>query len=180
MMRLIIRTHKSCRWCLIKETIVNRGTPNGRIFANMPEVSQMVFTMRQKPVWLIWSCPENYLSVRMSQGNFGRHESFRCLYRLIRKCQLPLCRKSEYMKQPCFHQKIIGDILSLYRMFQETFFNNILVLIVVKLLENLPIFQTNGTLIQKFVAFLKLQNFLDSICSFEQLFYRKKSLGALV
>ena len=26
MMRLIVRTHKSCRWCLIEETIVNRGT----------------------------------------------------------------------------------------------------------------------------------------------------------
>ena len=71
MMRLIIRTHKSCRWCLIKETIVNRGTPNGRIFANMPEVSQMVFTMRQKPVWLIWSYPKNYLYVRLSWGNLN-------------------------------------------------------------------------------------------------------------
>ena len=28
------------------------------------------------------------------------------------------------MKQPCFHQKIIGDVLSLYRNFKETFFNN--------------------------------------------------------
>ena len=26
MMRLIVRTHKSFRWCLIEETIVNRGT----------------------------------------------------------------------------------------------------------------------------------------------------------
>ena len=26
MMRLIARTHKSCRWCLIKETIVNSGS----------------------------------------------------------------------------------------------------------------------------------------------------------
>ena len=26
MTRLIIRTHKSCRWCLIKEAIANRGT----------------------------------------------------------------------------------------------------------------------------------------------------------
>ena len=28
------------------------------------------------------------------------------------------------MKQPCFHQKIIGDVLSLYQNFSETFFNN--------------------------------------------------------
>ena len=39
----------------------------------------------------------------------------------------------------------------------------------VKLSENLRIFQTNGTVIQKF---------LGNISSFEQLFYRKKSLGA--
>ena len=34
-----------------------------------------------KPFWLIWSCPQNYFSVRMS-WNFGRHESFRWLFRL--------------------------------------------------------------------------------------------------
>ena len=33
-----------------------------------------------------WSFPKNYLSVRMSEGNFGRHESVRWLFRLIRKC----------------------------------------------------------------------------------------------
>ena len=41
--------------------------------------------------------------------------------------------------------------------------------IVVKLLENLPTFKTNGTVIQQF---------LGNMCSFEQLFYRNKSLGA--
>ena len=71
------------------------------------------------------------------------------------------------MKQPCFHYKIIGDILSLYRTFQETFSQYLGIKmriiqppkIVVNLLENIPAFQTNGTVIQKFVAFLKLQKF---------------------
>ena len=31
MMHLIVRTHKSCRWCLIKETMVNRGTQQPNI-----------------------------------------------------------------------------------------------------------------------------------------------------
>ena len=30
------------------------------------QASQMVFTVLWKPVWLIWSCPKNYLSVWMS------------------------------------------------------------------------------------------------------------------
>ena len=33
-----------------------------------PEVCQMVFTVLEKPVWLIWSCSKNYLSVPMSWG----------------------------------------------------------------------------------------------------------------
>ena len=37
------------------------GAPNNPMFPNTPEVSQMVFSMLQKPVWLIWSCHKNYL-----------------------------------------------------------------------------------------------------------------------
>ena len=84
------------------------------MFPNTPEVYQMVFSMLQKPVWLIWSCHKNCLSVRMFQGNFGCHESLRWLFRLIGKYQL------------CFHQKIIGDVLSLYQNFQEAFFLTII------------------------------------------------------
>ena len=102
------------------------GTPNDQMFPNTPEVYQMVFVVLQKPVGIIWSCPKNYFSLRMSQANFGRHESFRWLFRLIRKCVLgyPCAsgRKYEDMKQPCFHSKISGDVLSLHRKFQETFF----------------------------------------------------------
>ena len=36
----------------------------------------------------------------------------------------------------------------------------------------------NATVILKFLAFLKLKKFLSNICSFEGLFYRKKSLAA--
>ena len=39
---------------------------NDRMFPNTPEVSQMVFSVLWKPVWLIWSCPKNYLFVPMS------------------------------------------------------------------------------------------------------------------
>ena len=48
----------------------------------------MVFSVLQRPVWLIWNCPKNYLSVRMSQGNFGHFESSRSLFHLIQNCQL--------------------------------------------------------------------------------------------
>ena len=36
----------------------------------------------------------------------------------------------------------------------------------------------NGTVIRKFVAVLKQKKILGSICFFEQIFYRKQSLGA--
>ena len=45
------------------------GAPSNRMLQNTPEVSQMVFSVLQKPVWLIGSCQsKNYLSVRMFQG----------------------------------------------------------------------------------------------------------------
>ena len=43
MMRLIVRTHKFCRWFLIKETIVNRRTQRPNV-SKYTEVSQTVFT----------------------------------------------------------------------------------------------------------------------------------------
>ena len=76
-------------------TSLTSGAPKDRMFPNTPEMSQMVFSRLQKPVWLIWNCPKNYLSVRVSQGNFGRHESFRWLFRLIRKCSLHLWVQSK-------------------------------------------------------------------------------------
>ena len=34
------------------------GAPNDQlIFPSMSELSQMVFSVAEKPVWLIWSCP---------------------------------------------------------------------------------------------------------------------------
>ena len=50
--------------------------------------------------------------------------------------------------------------------------------IVVKLLENLRIFRRVGKGYPEILAFLKLQKYLGNICPFEQLLYRKKSLGA--
>ena len=40
--------------------IIDPGAPNDRMFPNTPEVSQMVFSVLWKPVWLIW------ISVRIS------------------------------------------------------------------------------------------------------------------
>ena len=68
-----------------------------RMFPNTPDMSQIVFSVFQKPVWVIWSCSKNYLSVRMCQGNFGCHESLRWLFRLMRKCQLPLWARSKVL-----------------------------------------------------------------------------------
>ena len=92
------------------------------------------FSILQWPVWSIWSCLKNYSAVRMSQGNFGRHESFRWLFRLIRKCQLPswVREKVRGHDVALLSLKIIVDVSSLCRKFQETFFfynnRNILIL----------------------------------------------------
>ena len=104
------------------------GAPNNRMFPNTPEVSQMVFSTLQKPVWLIWSCLKNYLSCsdvlgelwssRKSQVAFSSHP--KVLATLIG----PGGQKFQDIKQLCSHQKMIGDVLSLYRNFQDTFFNN--------------------------------------------------------
>ena len=142
--------------------------------------------MLQRPVWSIWSCPKNYLSVWLSQGNFGGHEVFLVASSFHHKSlSYPhgTARKFEDMKQPCCHRKLYGTFCLYTESFRRPFFNNnhnILISkcetqppkIVVNLLENLRIFQTNGTVIQKFLAFLKLWKFLGNICSFEQLFYR--------
>ena len=67
---------------------VCQGHLTTECFQIRQNVSQIVFSVLQRPVGLIWSCSKNYLSVLMSQENFGRFESFRWLFRLIRNCQL--------------------------------------------------------------------------------------------
>ena len=48
------------------------GANNDRMFPNINKTSeasrQTVFSIRQKPVWQIWSCPKKDLAVRISQG----------------------------------------------------------------------------------------------------------------
>ena len=125
-MRLTVRTHKSCRWCLIKKTIANKGTKRPNVSKYARSISDGFHYALQKPVWLIWSCPKNYLSFRTSQGNFGFTKVLGGFFVSSESVSYPYVsgRKSEDMKQPCFHQKIIGDSLSLHRTFQETIFNN--------------------------------------------------------
>ena len=49
------------------------------MFPIMSELFRMVFSMLKKSDWLIWSCPENCLSVWMSEGNYDHLRSFRWL-----------------------------------------------------------------------------------------------------
>ena len=53
------------------------------MFPHTSKVSQMVFSMLFRPVWFIWSYPQNYLSIWMSLGDYGRLQSFRPILRLI-------------------------------------------------------------------------------------------------
>ena len=79
-----------CIWspfmrCLVPaRQLQDTGTPNNRMFQNTPEVSQMVFSVLQKPVWLIGSCQsKNYIYLfgcfrelwlpRKSQMAFSSH-----------------------------------------------------------------------------------------------------------
>ena len=66
MMRLIVRTHKSCRWCFIKETIENRGTQR-------PNVSKYARSVSDGFHYALEAClvnlefgPKTYLTVGMS------------------------------------------------------------------------------------------------------------------
>ena len=120
------------------------------------------------------------------RGNFVCHESFSWLFRLIRKCQLPLRTSSSL----AFIENYRGHIFCLYtESFRRPFFNNNCNILILKgenttfenriqPLEKLRIFWTNGKVTQKFLAFLKLWKFLGNICSFKQLFFRIQSLGA--
>ena len=162
----------------IPYTESRRGTQRPNVFKYARSVSNGFPCALETCLVNLEFCPKNYLSVRMSLGNFGCHESLWWLFRLIRKCQLPFGsgRKFEEMKQPCFHQKIIGDILSLYRILRRRFLTIIIQppKIVVKLLENLRIFKTNETVIQKFLASLKLQKFLQAIFAPSSSYFTEK------
>ena len=154
------------------------GAPNNQMFPNTPEVSQMVFSLLQKPVWLIWSCHKKYihlfgcfrgtLIVTKVLGDFFV-SSESVSFAFIGKLQGTFCPYTEIFRRPSL--TIIP--ISWYQNV-----NNKTSKILVRLLENLRIFKTNGTVIHKFSAFLKLYKFQGNICSFEQLFYWKKSLGA--
>ena len=93
----------------------NQGKPPPIMALSTLEVSQMVFSMLENPPCLIWSFPKNCLSVRLSQGNFDRLESFSYLYRFIRGTvyELPM--------SPIESSKIWSS-LSFIRTFQRRFF----------------------------------------------------------
>ena len=93
----------------------NQGKPPPIMALSRLEVSQMVFSMLENPLCLIWSFPKNCLSVRVSQGNFDRLESFRCVYRFIRGTvyELPM--------SPIKSKRIWRSLFSIRR-FQRRFF----------------------------------------------------------
>ena len=97
------------------------GAPNNRMFPNTPEVSQMVFSLLQKPVRLIWSCNKNQLSgsdvlgeLLLSPKSFSSHrkvlatinmgpvESLRTSssFAFIRKLQGTFCPYTEIFRRP--------------------------------------------------------------------------------
>ena len=77
--------------------------------------------------WLIWSHPKNYLSVRMSKGNFGRHESLRWLFRHPKPLSALMCPvESSRTWNSTFIRKFKG-IFCLYvyiKISRRSFFNN--------------------------------------------------------
>ena len=120
MMRLIVRTHKSCCWCLIKETIVNRGTQRPNVskyarsvsdgFHHPLEACLVNFGAALKTIYLFGCFTRGTLDeTKVLGGFFVSSENVSYPY--------GSGRKSEDKKQPCFHYKIIGDILSLFRTF---------------------------------------------------------------
>ena len=97
------------------------GAPNDRMFPNTPEVSQMVFSVLQKPVWLIWSCPKNYLYVRMRQGELCLSRKFQLAFSSHPKVLATL----EDIKQPCFHRKLYrGHFVFIPKVLGDLFSNN--------------------------------------------------------
>ena len=99
------------------------------------EVSQMVFSMLENPLCLIWSFPKNCLSVRLSQGNFDRLGSFRCLYRFIKGTvyELPMSpiESLRIWSSPSFIRRFQRRFFSSHWNFQVTCLNtncNILVI----------------------------------------------------
>ena len=95
----------------------NQGKPPPIMALSTLEVSQMVSSMLENPLCLIWSFPKNCFSVRLSQGNFDRLESFGCLYRFIRGTvyELPM--------SPIENSRIWTS-LSIIRRFQRRFFSS--------------------------------------------------------
>ena len=99
---------------------------NDQLFPITSEMSQMIFSR----LWLIWSCLSTYLSLRMSyRGTLdvskilgGRSSSH---LKLSAALMGPVESSRTWNSRT-----ILGDILSLFRNFQATFFNiyrNILV-----------------------------------------------------
>ena len=107
----------SDRCCCDRWRVV-RDTQRPGMFPNTPEVSQMVFFVLQRPVWLIWSCPNNYLFVRMSQGELFSSQKFQLAFSSHPKVLASL----QGMKQPCFHRKLQGTFCLYTESFRRPFF----------------------------------------------------------
>lgn len=101
---VVVAKDVSCNWSDL--ITFKTGTFNDRMFPNRPKVSQMVFLVLQKRVCLIWSCPKNYTSVRMSKGNLSCQESLRWLFRKGRRT-----RDQETVSY-CFYRRHLGDEVS--------------------------------------------------------------------
>ena len=52
------RSPSMSAWLVLNQPRQRAGAPNDRMFPSTTELSQMVFYVLWKPVWLIWSCPK--------------------------------------------------------------------------------------------------------------------------
>ena len=138
----------------------------------------------------ILSSAIKFVSVRSYQGNLSLFEITRALVLFSRQFQLQLHSKS-------FTKGIIF-LIPLCIAFSIPNISGFLFLrknklnlgsemrkiklqtIVGNLLDKLRKLYMNGTVIQKFLTFLKLQKTLSNFCFSEQIFHRKPSLGAPV
>ena len=103
------------------------GKPNDRMSLNTSEVSQIGFAKLQKSVWLIWSCPENVLSVRMSLGTSPKFKvAFSSHLKLLTTLRGPPVERSRTRRgRTSIRRRFLGRVCLHAKIFRRPFFNNV-------------------------------------------------------
>ena len=158
--------------------------PNDGMCSDLSEVSQMVSSLLQRPVWLIWSYPKSYyLSVCMSEQDVYHPKSFTKVAFLFHPKLLLVAtlvfkfKRFRTQSSHTLNRQFQGTYCLYNKNFGRPFckINNCNIVVVEckklnlhqlqerqqKMSEYLR--QNNGTVILKFLAFTKLQKFLGNI-----------------